>query len=64
MPSWRRWFRHEWHYFDLSRLGAGTDLIHLSHAYDLEGLPPAMSSQRVRTMCIDLAASRRASGAI
>jgi hypothetical protein len=55
MPSWRRWFRHEWHYFDLSRLGEGTDLIDLSHVYDLAGLPEAARSQRVRTMCIDLA---------
>ena len=57
-PSWRDWFRQEWHYFDLSRLGEGTDLIHLSHAYDLAGLPAALRSQRVRTMCIDLAGDR------
>ncbi len=36
----------------------GADLIHLSHAYDLAGLPAALRSQRVRTMCIDLAGDR------
>jgi hypothetical protein len=54
-PSLRRWFRHEWHYFDLSRAGERADLIDLSHVYDIVGLPAAAHAQRVRTMCIDLA---------
>jgi len=59
-PLLRRVFRHEWHYFDLSRIGEGADLVHLSHAYDLAGLPPALRSERVRTMWVDLDGDREA----
>jgi len=55
----RPYFRHEWHYFDLSRMGEGADLVHLSHAYDIAGLPPAARSERVRTLCIDLDGDER-----
>jgi hypothetical protein len=54
----RRFFHDEWHYFDLSCLGHGADLVHLSHAYDRAGLPPPTHSERVRTMFIDLSGDR------